>query len=230
LVSIGGATYSEGGFATDSAAILGANLIWETFGPLQPSSSAPRPFGSSVVDGFDFDFETRVQNMATFANQLRRLMDADTEKQWLLTAAPQCPYPDIANEEMLNGTISFDAIWIQFYNNYCGLQSFVMGSATQDRFNFETWDTWARTVSKKRDVRIMLGIPAYSTAAGSGYMPASELAPIVSYCKQFSSFGGVMTWDASQAYANTDRGFLNAIKADVVANINFNLTHQDLLC
>ena len=93
LLSIGGATYTEGGFSSSSAAVAGANLLWKTFGPVQSGSSGNRPFGTAVVDGFDFDFEAGVSNTVPFANQLRSLMNADTSKKYYLSAAPQCPYP-----------------------------------------------------------------------------------------------------------------------------------------
>jgi chitinase len=143
-------------------------------------------------------------------------MDTDTfrtGKKWLLTAAPQCPYPDAADNAMLNGAVAFDAIWVQFYNNYCGLQSFTPGATTQNNFNFATWDNWAKTVSKNPAVKVFLGIPGSSSAAGSGYESGSTLASIISYCKQFSSFGGVMTWDMSQIYANA--GFLDGVNSDL---------------
>ena len=181
-------------------------------GPPQSGSQVHRPFGTSVIDGFDFDFETVNQNMAPFAKQLRTLMDADkaqTGKQWMLTAAPQCPYPDVADNQMLGGDVAFDAIWVQFYNNYCGLPSFIQGASTQGIFNFDTWDHWAKTVSANPNVKIMVGVPGSPTAAGTGYAPASALASIFSYCKQFSSFGGVMIWDVSQVYAN--HGFLDQV-------------------
>lgn len=209
LVSIGGATYSEGGFSSESAAVDGANLIWHTFGAPSSDSTAPRPFGDAVVDGFDFDFEATVDNMVPFANQLRTLMDADTSKKFYLTAAPQCPYPDLYNEDVLNN-VAVDAVWVQFYNNYCGVNSFVAGATLQNNFNFATWDTWAKNVSKNANVKVFVGIPANTGAAGSGYMPAASLAPVIEYSKTFSSFGGIMMWDASQAYANT--GFVSSIK------------------
>ena len=209
LLSIGGATYTEGGFASADDAVASANQIWATFGPQQSGSSALRPFGSSFVNGFDFDFETTVSNTAAFANQLRNLMGAN----FYLTAAPQCPYPDAADNPMLNGTVAMDAVFVQFYNNYCGVQSYVPGSSTQNNFNFDTWDNWAKTVSLNPAVKVFLGIPAGQTAAGSGYEPPATLAPIIDYCKQFSSFGGVMMWDASQAEANN--GFLPAVKGDL---------------
>ncbi len=158
--------------------------------------------------------------MAPFANQLRSLMDADTArtgKQWLLTAAPQCPYPDSADNDMLNGQVFFNAIWVQFYNNYCGLQSFVPGSATQNNFNFAVWDNWAKTISKNPAVKVLLGVPGSATAAGAGFESGSTLAAIIAYCNQFSSFGGVMSWDMSQIYANP--GFLDGVKSDLGAAV-----------
>ncbi|OCL09633.1 glycoside hydrolase family 18 protein [Glonium stellatum] len=215
LLSVGGATYSEGGFTSSNAATTAANLIWATFGPQQPDSNALRPFGSASVDGFDFDFEAGVSNMVTFANQLRSLMDtasASTGKKYILTAAPQCPYPDYADNDMLNGAVAFDAIFVQFYNNYCGVSSYVAGSATQNNFNFGTWDNWAKTTSKNPNVKVLLGVPA-NTGAGAGYVSASALSSVISYCTQFSSFGGVMMWDASQAWANS--GFVGGVSGDL---------------
>ncbi|KFZ10554.1 hypothetical protein V502_08063 [Pseudogymnoascus sp. VKM F-4520 (FW-2644)] len=216
LLSVGGSTYTEGGFSSEDAAITAANKVWASFGPKAAGSSAPRPFGGAAVDGFDFDFETVVSNMPPFANRLRSLMDQDaasTGKKWLLTAAPQCPYPDAADDPMLNGTVFFDAIWIQFYNNYCGLQSFVVGSGTQNNFNFNTWNNWAKTVSKNPNVKVLVGVPGSPTAAGGGYESGDTLKAIISYCKTFSSFGGVMIWDMSQIYAND--GFLATVRSSL---------------
>lgn len=139
MLSIGGATYSEGGFTSSDAAVAGANNLWAIFGPVQSGSSAPRPFGDAVVDGFDFDFEANVNNMVPFANQLRLLMDADTSKQYYLSAAPQCPYPDAYDSSMTQGAVKFDFLNVQFYNNYCGVQSYVAGTTTQNNFNFVSY-------------------------------------------------------------------------------------------
>ncbi|KAB8236948.1 Glycoside hydrolase 18 protein [Aspergillus alliaceus] len=210
LLSIGGATYNEGGFASESAAKAGAKMIWETFGPVT-NSSAKRPFGDAVVDGFDFDFEAVSNNMPAFANQLRSYYETDTSKKYYTTAAPQCPYPDAADGPMLDGTVYFDAIWVQFYNNFCGLQSFVPGSTTQNNFNFETWDTWAHKTSLNKNAKVFVGIPGNRGAAGSGYQPVDVVSQIIQYTKRFSSFGGIMIWDASQVQANS--GFLSGIRS-----------------
>ncbi|GAB1205843.1 hypothetical protein APSETT445_004522 [Aspergillus pseudonomiae] len=203
LLSIGGATYNEGGFSSEAAAVAGAKMIWETFGPVS-NSSAKRPFGDAVVDGFDFDFEAVVNNMPAFGNQLRSYYASDTSKKYYTTAAPQCPYPDAADGPMLNGAVYFDAIWIQFYNNFCGLQSFVPGSSTQNNFNFDVWDKWARETSLNKNAKVFLGVPGNQGAAGTGYQPISRVSEIIQYVKNFSSFGGAMIWDASQRCSNYD--------------------------
>ncbi|ORY61019.1 putative class III chitinase [Pseudomassariella vexata] len=212
LVSIGGATYTEGGFTDAASAQAAATNIWNLFGP--NTAYANRPFRTAVIDGFDFDFESITQNMVPFAQKLRDLMNASTSKTYYLSAAPQCPYPDLANNDMLNGAISFDFIMVQFYNNYCGVQAFVPGAGTQNNFNFQTWDTWAKQTSKNENVKVLLGIPA-NTGAGAGYQTASALALIIAYCKQFSSFGGIMIWDMSQLWANS--GFLDAVYASLIS-------------
>ena len=62
-------------------------------------------------------------------------------------------------------------------------------------------DNWARTTSLNSDVKVYIGAPASSTAAGQGYLNASALGNIASQMRNsFPSFGGVMLWDASQAY------------------------------
>jgi chitinase len=39
--------------------------------------------------------------------------DASLGRQFYLTSAPQCPYPDVNNDAMLNGGVGFDAIFVQ---------------------------------------------------------------------------------------------------------------------
>ncbi|KAL4753156.1 glycoside hydrolase superfamily [Aspergillus terricola var. indicus] len=126
LLSIGSATYSEGGFASATAANAGADLLWATFGPDQNDTKVHRPFGGAVIDGFDFDFEAVVTNTGVFATRLRALADADTSKTYYLTAAPQCPYPDAADKDILNtdSSAAIDAVFVQFYNNYCGVNAY----------------------------------------------------------------------------------------------------------
>ncbi|PHH49725.1 Endochitinase 33, partial [Ceratocystis fimbriata CBS 114723] len=200
LLSIGGATYTEGGFSSAPEAEEYADKIWAMFGPETDDKDIKRPFGKAVIDGFDFDFEAEAANLVPFGKRLRKNMDA-SPGSYYLAAAPQCPYPDRANNEMLAGQVPFDFIMVQFYNNDCGVQSYAVGSKSQNRFNYETWDTWASTKSANKNVKVMLGIPATSSA-GRGYVDADTLSEILNYCATFSSFGGVMMWDMSQLYNN----------------------------
>jgi chitinase len=215
ILSMGGATYSGGGFQSPDAAVASAQNIWAMFGPEQPDSNVLRPFGSAVVDGFDYDFESATSNMVPFGVEMRRLMDEATaggDKPYYITAAPQCPFPDHANEEALDGGVFFDIVQIQFYNNFCGISSFIEGAETQNNFNFGTWDDWAANISLNPNVKILLGIPA-NTGAGASYTDGSKLAAAIQYSKQYASFGGVMMWDMSQLYAND--GFLEEVNSSL---------------
>ena len=50
-------------------------------------------------------------------------------------------------------------------------------------------------------VAVSFATAASSSAAGSGYVDAATLAKIASETRsKYSSFGGIMLWDASQAY------------------------------
>lgn len=89
------------------------------------------------------------------------------------------------------------------------MQNFVPGATTQNAFNMDVWNNWATTVSKNKNVKLLLGIPANTGGAGSGYVTGSQLSSVISYSKQFSNFGGVMMWDMSQLYANN--GYLAAV-------------------
>lgn len=109
---------------------------------------------------------------------------------------------------------------MQFYNNPCGLQNFNAVS----QWNFGQWDIWARTISPNPNVKIYIGAPASSSAAGGGYVPASTLLDIaLKTRKAFPSFGGVMFWDASQAYKNgrIDQVLKNGLKSGKVCDGSF---------
>lgn len=69
----------------------------------------------------------------TFVNQLRSHMNS-ASKKYYVTAAPQCPFPDAILGSVINA-VAFDAVYVQFYNNFCGLQNFNNPNA----WNFATW-------------------------------------------------------------------------------------------
>ncbi|KAJ7630611.1 glycoside hydrolase family 18 protein [Roridomyces roridus] len=218
-ISLGGATGGVG-FASDAQATTFADTIWNLYlDHLAGGSSSTRPFGNAVLDGVDLDIEQGANTgYAAFVNEIRRL-SSGASKKYYVTAAPQCVYPDSALGNALNSA-SFDAIYVQFYNNpwsgelrsFRGLQTYPTVSA----WNFGIWDQWARTVSLNPNVKVYIGAPASSTASGAGYVDLSTLSNIaVTMRKSFPSFGGVMLWDASQAWQNNryDLGIKNALVA-----------------
>jgi len=193
-LSLGGATGATS-FNSDAQATQFADTIWNLF---LGGSSSTRPFGNAVLDGVDFDIESGTgQYYATFAKQLRSRMNGGSKKYYL-TAAPQCVFPDAALGNVIN-SVGFDAIYVQFYNNWCGLQNYDNANA----WNFNVWDNWAKTASPNKNVKVYIGAPASSTAANAGYVDINRLKQIALETKaKYSSFGGVMFWDASQAYVN----------------------------
>ncbi|KAL4264285.1 glycosyl hydrolase 18 family protein [Pleurotus pulmonarius] len=206
-LSLGGATGSVG-FQSDTQATTFAQTIWDMF---LGGNSATRPFGSAVLDGIDLDIEGgNSAGYAAFINKIRSL-SSGSNKKYYITAAPQCVFPDAALGGVLNSA-SFDAVYVQFYNNPCGLQAFDSAS----NWNFGIWDNWARTVSPNKNVKIYIGAPASTSAAGSGYQSPDRISSIaVQMRKSFPSFGGIMLWDASQAYANNR--YDKAVKSALVS-------------
>ncbi|KAI9061208.1 carbohydrate-binding module family 5 protein [Trametes sanguinea] len=194
-ISLGGAT-GAASFTSAAQASAFGDTIWDLF---LGGDSQLRPFGGAVLDGIDLDIEGgNTIYFDSFIARIRQLASIAGGKRYYVTAAPQCPYPDGYLGTVLN-LASFDAVYVQFYNNWCGLQNYNNIWA----WDFASWDTWAKTVSVNPDVKIYIGAPASSTAAGSGYVDATTLGNIaIQQRGNYSSFGGVMLWDASQAYAN----------------------------
>ncbi|KAJ2818428.1 Chitinase 2, partial [Coemansia furcata] len=130
-----------------------------------------------------------------FVQRLRERFIESPGRRFYVTAAPQCPYPDFYSGPILDNAY-LDMVFVQFYNNYCGVDK-------PNWFNFEQWHEWATTVSANKDVRVYLGVPGSPSAASTGYMPIDRLEELVNATRtKFSSFGGMMVWDASQADSN----------------------------
>ena len=58
---------------------------------------------------------------------------------------------------------------------------------------------WAVSVSPNPNVKVFVGAAASSNAAGEGYVGIDTVkAVVLDSRKKYSSFGGVMLWDASE--------------------------------
>ncbi|KAG6812283.1 hypothetical protein H0H92_003592 [Tricholoma furcatifolium] len=185
-ISLGGAAGSST-LSSDAPGQAFAQTIWNLF---LGGSSNTRPFGDAVLDGVDLDVESgNGKGLAAFVTELRQLAQG-ANKRYYVTAAPQCPFPD-ANIGSVINAVGFDALYVQDWN-------------------FGVWDNWAKNRSPNKDVKIYIGAPASSSAAGSGYVDAGTLSQIVQATRsQYSSFGGVMLWDMSQAIGEFSPAFFH---------------------
>ncbi|CAN1238071.1 Acidic endochitinase [Linum grandiflorum] len=168
LLSIGG---GAGGYylASKQDAQQVATYLWDNF--LGGKSSA-RPRGTN-------------QHWDDLARFLKR-----HDENVILTAAPQCPFPDAWIGSALKTGL--------FYSS---------GSIT----NLEdAWKQWTSEIPAKK---IFLGLPAAPDAAGSGFVPASDLeSQILPVIKDSSKYGGVMLWSK---FYDDQTGYSKSIKNSV---------------
>ncbi|EIW80174.1 glycoside hydrolase family 18 protein [Coniophora puteana RWD-64-598 SS2] len=203
-LSLGGGT-GVVSFTSDDQAKSFADQVWKMFLAYEwQSGGVHRPFGWAALDGVDLDIESGTPaHYAAFVNQIRT-HELKGTRRYFVSAAPQCPYPDENIGSALDEA-PFDAVFVQFYNNYCALSS-------PNSYNFNVWDDWARNTSYNPSIKVYIGAPA-SNDAGWGYVNTSALEAYVHDAQEkYSSFGGVMLWDASEAHDN-DRYDLSAKKA-----------------
>ncbi|ODQ67172.1 glycoside hydrolase, partial [Nadsonia fulvescens var. elongata DSM 6958] len=196
ILSLGGAV-GEYGFTSNEEANEFAGTLWNMF---LGGTSTQRPFDDAILDGIDLDIENR--NPTGYASMVTTLRSTyfplDTSRTYYVAAAPQCVYPDASvGDAMANSYIDF--AFVQFYNNPCS----VSGS-----FNWDTWVQYAAS-SPNPNIKIYLGLPGATSAAGSGYLSFSEMEAAIALIQNDANFGGVMFWDASQAFANKNSAGVN---------------------
>lgn len=124
MLSLGGAVGSYG-FTSNSQGTQFANEIWSMFFE-GTNSKGIRPFGNSILDGIDLDIEGgSYVGYGSFVTQLRSLMSSSKKKEYIISGAPQCVYPDAylgpgTGKALTEAGTKFSFLNVQFYNNYCG--------------------------------------------------------------------------------------------------------------
>ena len=200
VLSLGGAVGAYSLQSQAQAETIGQNL-WDAYGK-GGSGSVPRPFGSTFVDGWDFDLESNSGNQyyQYMISTLRSNFPSNSGN--IITGAPQCPIPEPNMNEVITNA-EFDYLWVQFYNN--------PGCSVNGPVNFNDWKTnIANTPSA--NAKIFIGVPASPLAATgtqSGaqyYLTTSELASLVSQYDSDPAFGGVMMWSAAWSDSNVING------------------------
>jgi len=226
LMSIGGGHGGYNGFLSNQRAIDFAYTLWKTFGK---GWYYYRPFGDAVVDGFDFNIESGTNyRYSEVARVLRKLMDEDKSKQWYLTGAPQCAQPDHWITDAVQ-KVKFDALFVQFYNNpKCETTSWKSGKSqlTDESFNYQKWHNWATTKSANKNIKLFLGAVLSGGVTHTGYVSRTVVTNVVKDIKKYSSFAGVMFWDASESSANI--GFVAEIRKQL-NNIQAALRKRDVV-
>lgn len=227
LLSVGGGG-AQVGFLSDAEATSYAQLMWDMF---LGGNGNLRPFGQTNLDGLDLDVEGgTTKGYAAFVTKLRALMDADTRKPYLITGAPQCPFPDdwlgpdgtnFEGSGTLSGTAlgtaraAFDHLFVQFYNNGCGYDNASAFAAA--------WQHW--TGLGTNQPRVWVGLPVVANAIDSSYaqnyVSGPNLVQIVNQVGSDEAFGGFMFWDAGYDADVIAAGKkpMRAYAAEAVANL-----------
>ncbi|PIA64151.1 hypothetical protein AQUCO_00201440v1 [Aquilegia coerulea] len=185
MLSIGGSAGSCTLTSADDARQF-ADYLWNNFlGGTSPS----RPLGDAVLDGIDFDIESGgKQFYATVARSLSS--HSKPEREVILTAAPQCPFPDAYLGAAID-TGLFHRVWVQFYNNPMAKCQYSSGNTGDVK---RSWDQWQQIKAR----RIYMGLPASpsSDAASNGYIPPDVLiSQVLPAIKASPMYGGVMLWN-----------------------------------
>jgi chitinase len=151
----------------------------------------PAPLPPEPLDGIDLDIEGGAPTgYAAFARCLRERMDTAGD-DWLITAAPQCPFPDAhlgpaSGSALGDAAEAFDYLFVQFYNNFC--------SASSGAPFAETFAQWA-DLSAIGGPRIVVGLPATPEAApAGGYLDPASLPDLIDSVAGDPAFAGLCRW------------------------------------
>ena len=175
ILSLGGAA-GVYGFSSSNEAENFATTIWNLF---LGGYSNVKPFKGISLDGVDLDIEAgTTKYYADFIKSIRQLMLTDNSKSYIITGAPQCPYPDVVMGPGEEGKVlseipqEFDYLFVQFYNNYCYL-----GDADQFNLSISKWFEFAENTKTKcgSGPQILIGLPSHPRASsGSQYYQTPE--------------------------------------------------------
>ncbi|KAK0669591.1 hypothetical protein QBC41DRAFT_319644 [Cercophora samala] len=216
LISVGGEwkTTANYDLANGDEGSRFALFVWQAFGPHNPASTVPRPFDDYylnaeegeehfVFDGFDFDLEksydaNQSKGYISMIASLRQFISTPAlnpdNRQFLITAAPECPLNDpYYKMKHIIKASKFDILFVQFYNN--------AQCHGVNNNNFDAWATHLQSTNSS-GAKIFIGLPGSSSAAGSGYLSPTNLRTVINKFKNRAAFGGVMIYDATYGSSN----------------------------
>lgn len=148
-------------------------------------------------------------------HRLQTLYATVPDRQFYLSAAPQCPIPDPQLSVTINKGM-FDYIWVQFYNTAsCAAINY---AENVTGFNYDDWVN-VILASSNPNARLFIGLPASEDSAYSGYyLTPDQVDPLVNHYMTLypGTFGGIMLWEATSSDNNT---FNNLTYADTMKAI-----------
>ncbi|KAJ1953676.1 Chitinase 2 [Linderina pennispora] len=210
VLSLGGGGIYSYSLGTAAEGKQFADTVWNMF---LGGSHQYRPYDDAVLDGVDLDIESGAHDgYVAFVNQLRTYFNG-ASKKYIISAAPQCVFPDANLGTTLSGAW-IDNDYVQFYNNPCNLANI----NNQWNFDYKSWDTLTKA-NPNPNSKMYVGLPAGSGAAGNGYLDLNTLQADLKqlYTNYTSTFGGIMLWDASW-YSN-NQAYVSSLASWVRANM-----------
>ena len=125
------------------------------------------------------------------ASRMRSNFAQDTSKTYYLTAAPQCPFPDVSMP--LDVCSQMDYVWVQFYNNgNCDIgQPGFLGAVT----------SWSQGIG---DAKLFVGGLGAPVQGNTGYVDSFIFRGVLSQVKALglANYGGAMLWEAQMSAMN----------------------------
>lgn len=135
-------------------------------------------------------------------NRLRTHYASVPDRQFYVSAAPQCPIPDPQLSVTINKGM-FDYIWVQFYNTAsCAAINY---AENLPGFNYGDWVD-VILASSNPNARLFIGLPASEDSAYTGYyLTPDQVEPLVNQTMTLypQTFGGIMLWEATSSDLNT---------------------------
>ncbi|GMM37266.1 hypothetical protein DASC09_045910 [Saccharomycopsis crataegensis] len=197
-LSIGGdERLGDYGCTSDADGEAAAQMLYDMFSP-NGNPKVTKPFGDVTIDGFDLDIENFNQKgqIAMF-KKLRKLFAK--EKTLILSACPQCPYPDSnVNDVMVDEEVQLDLVFMQFYSN--------AGCSMNNKDGFaNSWKTWANfmeNVTNSKDMKMYVTLQA--SKSNEYHTNVSWVNEQLKGKMSDSFFGGIGLWDATVATECTD--------------------------
>jgi hypothetical protein len=148
-------------------------------------------------------------------NALRAHFGEDETKQYLITGAPQCLWPDTNMADIITQA-QFDILFIQAYNTpVCSAREWVnsnpnFGTTGVEQCSGlrENWNLLKEALigTPSAAARLYIGLPASTLGSNNPqyYLQPSEVQDLVTAFKCDESFGGLMLWNAGLAAENND--------------------------